>query len=147
MKLIKLLATVFIICSLSGCVSQIPPKTDGTITTIDINSISNVIANDATNFFASEFPPAKTRFNINQNIARDDFFGITFIDLMRKKGFEIQENAKDSTYNNTKFILDNNDSFVRLLITIDDSTYAKCYSKTTGKSMSSWTVIKRGENK
>lgn len=64
---------------------------------------------------------------------------------MKKKGFEIQENAKDSIYNNTKYVLDNNDSFVRLLITIDNSTYAKCYLKKDGSSMSAWTVIKRGE--
>lgn len=145
MKVSNILSSTLLLMALNGCVAPLPPKTDGTITTINVNEISTVIANDATNFFANEFPPAKTRFNIIQNIAIDDLFGITFIDLMRKKGFEIQENAKDSIYNNTKYVLDNNDYFVRLLITIDNSTYAKCYSKKDGSSMSAWTVIKRGE--
>jgi hypothetical protein len=128
---------------LTGCVT--PPKpTNGTITSYDISAASPKIAKDSVNFLSQQFSPANTRFNLTQAVLPTDTFSKTFIDELRQRGFEIQENATKSSYNNMTFTLDNNDnmSFIRILINIDNSTYSRCYSG-SGSAMSSWSVIKK----
>lgn len=128
---------------LTGCVT--PPKpTNGTITTYDISAVSPKLAKDSVNFLSQQFSPANTRLNLTQTVLPNDSFSKTFIDELRQRGFEIQENAVNSTYNNMTFTLDNNDSlgFIRILINIDNSTYSRCYTG-SGVAMSSWSVIKK----
>ena len=128
---------------LTGCVT--PPKpTNGTITSHDISAASPIIAKDSVNFLSQQFSPANTRLNLTQSVLPDDSFSKIFIDELRQRGFEIQENAVNSAYNNMTFTLDNNDSlgFIRILINIDNSTYSRCYTG-SGSAMSSWSVIKK----
>lgn len=128
---------------LSGCVTP-PNPTNGTITTYDISAVSPKLAKDSVIFLSQQFSPANTRFNLNQTVLPTDTFSKTFIDELRQRGFEIQENATKSSYNNMTFTLDNNDSlgFIRILINIDNSTYSRCYTG-SGAAMSSWSVIKK----
>lgn len=131
------------IMGLTGCAT--PPKpTNGTITSYDISAVSPKIAKDSVNFLSQQFSPANTRFNLTQTVLPTDTFSQTFIDELRQRGFEIKENATKSSYNNMTFTLDNNDnmSFIRILINIDNSTYSRCYSG-SGLAMSSWSVIKK----
>lgn len=128
---------------LTGCVTP-PNPTNGTITTYDISAVSPKLAKDSVIFLSQQFSPANTRFNLNQTVLPTDTFSKTFIDELRQRGFEIQENATKSSYNNMTFTLDNNDSlgFIRILINIDNSTYSRCYTG-SGVAMSSWSVIKK----
>ena len=127
----------------TGCVTP-PNPTNGTITTYDISAVSPKLAKDSVNFLSQQFSPANTRLNLTQTVLPNDSFSKTFIDELRQRGFEIQENAVNSTYNNMTFTLDNNDSlgFIRILINIDNSTYSRCYTG-SGVAMSSWSVIKK----
>ena len=128
---------------LTGCVTP-PNPTNVTITSYDISATSPKIAKDSVIFLSQQFSPANTRFNLNQTVLPTDTFSKTFIDELRQRGFEIQENATKSSYNNMTFTLDNNDSlgFIRILINIDNSTYSRCYTG-SGVAMSSWSVIKK----
>lgn len=142
---IQIISALFLagMMGLTGCVTP-PNPTNGTITTYDISAVSPKLAKDSVNFLSQQFSPANTRLNITQTVLPNDSFSKTFIDELRQRGFEIQENAVNSTYNNMTFTLDNNDSFgfIRILINIDNSTYSRCYTG-SGVAMSSWSVIKK----
>lgn len=142
---IQIISALFLagMMGLTGCVTP-PNPTNGTITTYDISAVSPKLAKDSVIFLSQQFSPANTRFNLNQTVLPTDTFSKTFIDELRQRGFEIQENATKSSYNNMTFTLDNNDSlgFIRILINIDNSTYSRCYTG-SGVAMSSWSVIKK----
>lgn len=127
----------------SGCVSHVK-QTTGTIATADISASSSAIAKDSVSFLSQQFSPANTRLNITQSVLQNDVFSQEFVDQLRQRGFEIQENSAVSSYNNMNFTLDSNDSmgFIRILINIDNSTYSRCYSN-NGSPLSSWSVIKK----
>ena len=134
---------VCLLLCISGCVTPVK-QTNGTLTTADVSAISSDISKDSVTFLSKQFSPANTRFNITQNVLSTDTFSQVFIDQLRQRGFEIQENASANAYNNMNFTLDNNDSlgFIRILINIDNSTYSRCYSS-SGSPLSSWSVIKK----
>lgn len=142
---IQIISALFLagMMGLTGCVTP-PNPTNGTITTYDISAVSPKLAKDSVNFLSQHLSPANTRLNLTQTVLPNDSFSKTFIDELRQRGFEIQENAVNSTYNNMTFTLDNNDSlgFIRILINIDNSTYSRCYTG-SGVAMSSWSVIKK----
>lgn|SRR5574344_523350 len=125
--------------TLIGCVTQTKQPIRQELS----DTIIKNVANDAAAFLAHQFPAAKTRFNITLSNEEKDNFSKTLVKNLRLKGFEIQENAQNSIYNNTNFSIKKNEMFYVLRINIDNSKYSKCYSLTNGKPVSSWSVIKQ----
>lgn len=131
---------ILAVISITGCSTTPPMPKDGNISKVNIENITSKLANDSVLFLASQFAPAKTRFNINQQVRNGDTFSNNIVEGLRKTGFEILINAHNTSYNNTKIILDSNEFFVRSTIQIDNNRYSRCYNF-NGTPISNWSVL------
>lgn len=82
----RLLVMIGLIFLLSGCASM----QYGNYVAISAD-FSDAMARDSVKQIAQLYPPARTRFILRQSIK--DRYGLTLIDMLRKRGYSIVESA------------------------------------------------------
>lgn len=128
----------------------------GTLTTFNISSIAPKIAQDNVNFLASHYAPATTRFEFQQNTT-EDLFGITLVNALRQRGYEVYQNEPkqksnqsksqdiESVINNQnsrkiKYLIDNDpNNNIRFQMVIDQKLYSRTYDL-EATPLTNWTV-------
>ena len=82
-----LLVTFFFLSSLSGCAAV---RNDHFTTTPVPVELGNSLAADAIKQLQTLYPPAQTKFNIDQPVPKTDSFGTSLVFQMREKGYAVQ---------------------------------------------------------
>ena len=98
------------------------------------------ISSDATEFLSWKYAPAKTQFDFEAHT--NDEFGNSLKAKLRKKGFSISEKLSGGKI--LTYILDDNNTIVRLILSVDTTTYGKVYDM-NGKNDYKWSVMRKGE--
>ena len=82
----RLLVTFFFLSSLSGCATV---RNDHFTTPVPAE-LGNSLAADAIKQLQTLYPPAHTKFNIDQPVPKTDSFGTSLVLQMREKGYAVQ---------------------------------------------------------
>ena len=109
------------------------------IKTVPVELIEK-ISSDATEFLSWKYAPAKTQFDFEAHT--NDEFGNSLKAKLRKKGFSISEKLSGGKI--LTYLLDDNNTIVRLILSVDTTTYGKVYDM-NGKNDYKWTVMRKGE--
>ena len=82
----RLFVTFFFLSSLSGCATV---RNDHFTTPVPVE-LGNSLAADAIKQLQTLYPPAHTKFNIDQPVPKTDSFGTSLVFQMREKGYAVQ---------------------------------------------------------
>jgi hypothetical protein len=82
----RLVVTFFFLSSLSGCAAV---RNDHFTTPVPAE-LDHSLAADAIKQLQTLYPPAHTKFNIDQPVPKTDSFGTSLVFQMREKGYAVQ---------------------------------------------------------
>jgi type IV secretion system protein TrbH len=82
----RLVITFFFLSSLSGCATV----RNEHFTTAVPAELGNSLAADAIKQLQTLYPPAHTKFNIDQPVPKTDSFGTSLVFQLREKGYAVQ---------------------------------------------------------
>lgn len=100
------------------------------------------ISSDAIEFLSWKYAPAKTQFDFEAHT--NDEFGNSLKAKLRKKGFSISEKFSGGKIITYLLDEDDNNTIVRLVLSVDTTTYGKVYD-VNGKNDYKWSVMRKGE--
>lgn len=136
----ELFLSFIVALGLTGCVTKQTVESGSFYTSEISQSRIASIASDSAEFLAWKYPAAKTNFDFAPSTS--DYFGSVFRDKLRSLGFKVSENTGSGIH--TKYITDNDSSagYIRVILYIDNVTYAKNYSITQNGRDLKWTSVK-----
>lgn len=85
----KLIVLPLLLAALAGCRTMTPPGSNSEALLTTAPAESQVIARDVVKKLVTLYPPAKTRFDLQQTAA--DSFGLALVEQMRSKGYALAE--------------------------------------------------------
>ena len=138
-KKCELFLSVFVALGLTGCITQQTVESGSFYTSEISQSRIASIATDSAEFLAWKYPVAKTTFDFAPS---NDYFGTVLRDKLRTHGFKVSENTGSGS--RTKYITDNDSSagYIRVILYVDNVTYAKNYSVNQNGRDLKWTSVK-----
>lgn len=81
--------TALLVLLLAGCAGGVKPPHYGSFTTAGTTADGKKIADDTVKELVTLYPPAITRFHLQQ--AAPDTFGTAFVGALRSRGYGLQE--------------------------------------------------------
>jgi len=129
---VKLLLIIFLTFNMLGCATVL----QGNFAKVPV-SLNKAIINDSINRLVALYPPAHTRFHLKQPIK--DSFGVSLIELLRQKGYSINESSMQAGPQGEKnvdlyYLLDEpiKGTLYRITLTVGKQSLSRAYTLKKG---------------